>query len=486
MLFNSYIFILFFLPLTILLYFGLNHLQREIEAKIVLIAMSLWFYAYFHMSYLAIILCSVLVNYGVSRLLVNGKSPVWKKFTLSAGVAGNIGVIFYFKYFNFFLNNVNVLLNTSFNFHNILMPLGISFFTFQQISYLVDSYRGETKEYGLVDYSLFVTFFPQLVAGPIVTHEEMIPQFQDPERKKFSQEGLARGLWWFAGGLAKKVLLADTLGQAVNWGFAHPETLSAAGTLLVSFMYIFQLYFDFSGYCDMACGMASMLHIDLPVNFNSPYKALSIADFWKRWHISLTRFLRKYVYFPLGGNRKGRIRTCINILVVYLVSGIWHGANWTYILWGCLHGIAQVLYRLFGKIWDRLPRFFRWIGTFLFVDIAFMLFRSDSLKDFGILCRNIVSGKQGGIASEIIQCFDVIEFTYLEDHIGVLGGIADRFPYLHVWIVMGIAFLIIVSGKNFYEKEFRPGMIKALSCIVLMVWSVISLSGLSTFLYFNF
>ncbi|MCI9144609.1 MAG: MBOAT family protein, partial [Lachnospiraceae bacterium] len=189
---------------------------------------------------------------------------------------------------------------------------------------------------------------------------------------------------------------------------------------------------------------------------------------------------------PLGGNRKGRIRTCINILVVYLVSGIWHGANWTYILWGCLHGIAQVLYRIFGKIWDRLPRFFRWIGTFLFVDIAFMLFRSDSLKDFGILCRNIVSGKQGGIASEIIQCFDVIEFTYLEDHIGVLGGIADRFPYLHVWIVMGIAFLIIVSGKNFYEKEFRPGMIKALSCIVLLVWSVISLSGLSTFLYFNF
>ena len=160
-------------------------------------------------------------------------------------------------------------------------------------------------------------------------------------------------------GLAKKVLLADTLGRAADWGFGNPDALSAAATFVLSLLYVFQLYYDFSGYCDMACGIACMFRIDLPVNFNSPYQALSIADFWKRWHMSLTRFLRKYIYFPLGGNRKGKLRTWMNVLVVYLVSGIWHGANWTFILWGCIHGIAQVLYRIFGGLWDRLPKLLR-------------------------------------------------------------------------------------------------------------------------------
>ena len=202
--------------------------------------------------------------------------------------------------------------------------------------------------------------------------------------------------------------------------------------------------------------------------------------------MSLTRFLRKYIYFPLGGNRKGKLRTWLNILIVYLASGIWHGANWTFILWGGVHGIAQVLYRIFGGLWDRLPKLLRGMCTFLFVDMAFMLFRSASVRDFGILLANMLQRKPGGIPGEMAKCFDVIEFTYIEDHVGVLKMIAERIPYLHMWIVLGIAAAIAFLGKNCYEREFRPTLTKGLGCIVLLVWSILSLSGLSIFLYFNF
>lgn len=487
MLFNSYIFILFFLPVTLLLYFVLNHFRQEKPAKVILIIMSCWFYAYFHIGYLAIILLSVFCNYGVARvLLARFQKDVWRKRILCAGILANVAVIFYYKYFNFLLENVNALFPVSYPVRNIIMPLGISFFTLQQISYLVDSYRGETKDYGLTDYCLFVTFFPQLVAGPIVTHDEMMPQFRDPERKKFSQDSFARGLYWFAVGLFKKVLLADTLGGAADWGFLHPDALSAAGTFVLSLLFVFQLYFDFSGYCDMACGIAAMFHLDLPINFNSPYKACSIIDFWKRWHMSLTRFLRKYVYFPLGGSRRGKFRTYVNIMVVFLVSGIWHGANWTYVLWGCMHGAAQVLNRIFAKLWDRVPKVIQWLGTFLFVDMAFMLFRSDSPGDFAVLCRNIFTGKSGGISGEMIKRFDVTEFVFLRDHSGLLRQIVSWFPGIHMWFVLGVCFLVALFGKNCYEREFRPTAAKAAGSVIMLVWSVLSLSGLSTFLYFNF
>lgn len=486
MLFNSYLFILFFLPASLLLYFGLNTLRREREAKVLLILMSLWFYAYFHIGYLVIILFSVLINYGISKILLRLPETTKRKWILSAGIAGNVGVIFYFKYFNFFLENMNYLFHTSFLPRNILMPLGISFFTFQQISYLVDSYRRETAGYGFIDYALFVTYFPQLIAGPIVTHDEMIPQFQDPERRKFSPESFARGLHCFAIGLAKKVLLADTLAPAVDWAFGNPRSLSALGTFVLSLLYVFQLYFDFSGYCDMACGIANMFHLELPINFNSPYKAASISDFWKRWHMSLIRFLRKYVYFPLGGSRKGPLRAQLNILVVFLVSGIWHGANWTYILWGCVCGISQVINNIFEKPWNKIPRPLRRLTVFLFFAMSCLLFRSNSLADCGVLFSNMLSGKPGGVPNEMLEAFDVIEFTYLEDHIGFLGNIAGRFPSIHMWIVLGAAFLIAFLGKNCYEQEFRPSGAKALKCVILLVWAVMSLSGLSIFLYFNF
>lgn len=486
MLFNSYIFILFFLPITLILYFGLNRMGKEVLAKCMLICMSLCFYAYFHVSYLFLITGSILFNYICSKMLGRQGKVLKRKIVLAAGIAVNLVAIFYFKYFNFFLENTNIIFHTDFKIHQILMPLGISFFTFQQISYLVDSYRFETGNYQMVDYALFVTFFPQLIAGPIVLHEEMIPQFQEKSRKKISQEKLAEGIYFFAVGLFKKVMIADTLGRGADWGFANPGVLTAVDVMIVSLLYTLQLYFDFSGYCDMACGIANMFHFELPINFNSPYKADSIYEFWKRWHMTLTRFLRKYLYFPLGGSRKGRARTWINILAVFVVSGIWHGAGWTFIFWGFIHGIASVLYRMSKNIWDKIPRLLRQMMTFLFVNLTWIFFRADSLNSAFMLLDKLVKPWQWQISETLIEQFDLLEFTYVEDHVIVLKTFVEQFPFGHLVIILTIALLLVFVPRNCQEKKFIPGTGNAAGSIILLVWSIVSLSGLTTFLYFNF
>ena len=319
--------------MAIIGFFGLNYIKQNTLAKIYLIACSLWFYGYFNPWYLWIISGSVLVNYGISKgfSFFNHKSGI-KKLLLFLGVIFNLALIFYFKYYDFFIENINVMLKKNLALMNVALPLGISFFTFQQISFVVDSYRQETKQYSFVEYALFVTFFPQLVAGPIVSHDEIIPQFQDEKKRHLDISMMNRGICLFVIGLFKKVLIADTFGNAVNVGWESLELLTSLEAILVSLFYTFQIYFDFSGYCDMASGIASMFNIELPLNFNSPYKAESIIEFWKRWHITLTRFLRKYIYFPLGGSRKGEVRAYVNVLVVFLLSGVWHGAGWTFII----------------------------------------------------------------------------------------------------------------------------------------------------------
>lgn len=337
-----------------------------------------------------------------------------------------------------------------------------------------------------MEYTLFVVFFPQLIAGPIVLHEEMIPQFREKQRKTFSNEMFAKGLWWFGIGLAKKVLLADTLGRGADWGYQNAASLGALDTALVALLYTLQLYFDFSGYCDMASGVAAMFHLELPVNFRSPYKALSIADFWNRWHMSLGRFLRRYIYFPLGGSRKGAVRTRVNLFVTFLVSGIWHGANWTFILWGVLNGLARVLYSAFGKLWDRLPKLLRWLCTFMFTLLAWMLFRAESVGQAVQMYGNLLKPWELRVSEGLLQQFDLLEFTYLEERIGGLGRLISAFPALHLLLVTAAAFWLAVIPKNCHEKKFTPGISNAVGTIVLLVWSTISLSGLSTFLYFNF
>lgn len=486
MLFNSYIFILLFLPLTMILYYGLNHSKREAQAKWVLIIASLIFYGYFDVRYLPVILASICFNYGFSRFLLNQKYDNCKRAILGIGIACNVSLLFYIKYWNFFLENVNAILGSSFELKQLLLPLGISFFTFQQIAYLVDSFRGETEEYNFTDYTLFVTFFPKLSMGPIVLHHQLMPEFNKKENKVLDQARLSLGIWWFAVGLAKKVLLADTLGKGVDWAYGNIELLGGLDVLVVSILYTLQIYFDFSGYCDMACGIGEMFQISLPRNFNSPYKAASITEFWNRWHMTLSGFLQKYIYFPLGGSRKGIVRSIINILIVFLVSGIWHGAAWTFIMWGMLHGAARVLHKIFQKQWEVVPKVIRWFVTFVFLNFTWIFFRAENLSQAGTMLKKLVTSFEWKLQSGLLQQFDVLEFTYIEEHVGPLLNIVRTYPQIHLLIVMMVGLFIALVPKNLYEKEFKPGIGNAMISVILLVWCVLSFSGVSTFLYFNF
>lgn len=489
MLFNSYIFIFAFLPIALLGYFICNKFGKYQLANIFLIGMSLWFYGYFNITYLPIICGSILINYFFSRMLSN--SAIKRKYRtilMAVGVVINIAVIFYFKYFDFFLENLNTIFNRSFEFKNIVLPLGISFFTFQQVSYLVDSYRTqETRDYGFIEYTLFVLFFPQLIAGPIVLHKEMIPQFRNEHNRIFNSENFARGMYIFAIGLFKKVLIADTFSKAVAIGYNNVENLSSLEALLVSFSYTFQIYFDFSGYCDMAIGISSMFNINLPQNFNSPYKATSIIDFWNRWHMSLTRFLREYVYFPLGGSRKGKVRTYVNVMIVFLVSGIWHGANWTFIVWGIMHGVAQCLNRMFKNIWVKLGVVTQWFMTFMFVNAAWVVFRANDLEQAILFLKRMVLLDSFDIRRELWAQYEWIEIKYLAEHVihplGYIEGIIDG---LYMWILLFVSFFVVLNLKNSNEIKFRPTLGRSLATIVMVVWSVMSFAGVSEFLYFNF
>lgn len=339
MLFNSYIFIFIFLPITLLGWYFLNAKKAYRAAKYFLAGMSLWFYGYFNYYYLAVIIASILGNYFLSRLVKFSKTKLTDRLLLISGLLFNLGFLFYFKYYDFFFENINAVFHTSFTLKHILLPLGISFFTFQQISFIVDRCLKKAEHYSFENYITFVTFFPQLIAGPIVLYKEMMPQFESVENRRFQSENFVRGIILFTIGLAKKVLLADVLAIPVNYGFEQTPFLDTPSTLLVILAYTFEIYFDFSGYSDMAVGLGRMFNIELPVNFNSPYKACSVKELWQRWHITLSRFFIQYVYIPLGGSRKGKVRTLFNIFIVFFLSGLWHGANWTYIAWGTMQGL---------------------------------------------------------------------------------------------------------------------------------------------------
>jgi len=486
MLFNSYIFVFLFFPLALAGYYTLNHLQLYRASSIFLTGMSLWFYGYFNPSYLLIICGTIAVNYLISQMMIRSGQEYLRRFSLILGICGNVAVIFYFKYFNFFLENVNSVFGKSFELRNIVLPLGISFFTFQQISYLVDSYRGETKGYSFDEYALFVSFFPQLIAGPIVLHNEMIPQFRQKEKRRFIPKNFSKGMYIFSLGLFKKVIIADTFGKAVSYGFGTIDTLSSMEALITSLSYTFQLYFDFSGYCDMAIGIGHMFNIELPQNFNSPYKSASITEFWDRWHMSLTRFLKTYIYIPLGGNRKGKIRTYINIMVVYLVSGIWHGANWTFILWGVLHGFLSCLNRLFHKSWEKLGNITQWALTFLTVNILWVFFRADNIQSAIAFIKQMFTLSSFKIHKDFYQCFNLPEFKFFEKQIPFLNYLPAKITGFHLWLFIFGAFFIVLNFRNSREIEFQPNIRTSLTTIIFTVWSVMSFAGISTFLYFNF
>lgn len=485
MLFNSYIFIFLFLPFTLIGYFSLNHFSKYVLAEYFLVIMSLWFYAYFNVTYLPIMLISILMNYAIGTYMAKSENQKRKLFFMIIGCLLNIGVLFYYKYMGFAIENMNRFFGTSFPIIKLLLPLGISFFTFQQLSYLIDSYHKKMKAYTFREYALFVSFFPQLIAGPIVLHSETIPQFEDIKKRHFHWDNFSLGIMAFSYGMAKKVLLADAFGNIVNFGFSGIENLSSTNAIFVMLAYTIQIYFDFSGYCDMATGIAKMFNIDLPMNFNSPYKAVTVTDFWKRWHITLTRFLRTYIYFPLGGNRKGNVRTYSNLFIVFLVSGIWHGANYTFILWGILHGIVMVVERLNKKYIVKIPRIISWCMTFLFINIAWVFFRANSISEAMALFHQILAFNFTPITGDMIHVFGYDGFLFVCKQLGEAGVFLKTIaPY--ALVVIALYLLLCCKNTNERIHDFHPTTSNAILCAVLLFFSIISLSGVSTFLYFNF
>ncbi len=484
MLFNSYIFILCFLPLTLILYFTMRKFGCNKLAKFVLISMSLWFYGYFNYKYLFIIIFSIFTNYILAYLInQSGQNVKNRKIFVLSGFAFNIGLLFYFKYFDFFIDNINHVLGSSFELKNIVLPLGISFFTFQQISFLVDTYRNETKNYTFIDYVLFVCFFPQLIAGPIVLHKEMIPQFNNNIKYHFNYDNIAHGLYVFSIGLFKKMIIADTFGRAVSWGYSSIETLSSMDVIIVMLSYTFQIYFDFSGYCDMAMGLAKMFNIELPQNFNSPYKSKSIIEFWDRWHMTLTRFLKTYIYFPLGGSRKGKARMYVNIFIVFLLSGLWHGANWTFVFWGMLHGVANILNKRFKKSWDKVNGIVQWLITFIFINITWLFFRAESLDQVFLLLKRMMYG--GKIHVELMNQFMITEISFIS-RLPVIKELFTRVNGFSMWMFLFVTLFIVLKFKNVSEIKFKSTVGREIITILFFVWSIVSFSNVSIFLYFNF
>lgn len=453
-------------------------------ALLEIVGMSLWFYGYFNCSYLLILCGSILINWIISRAITRLEKNK-SRLLMWLGIFGNVLLIFYFKYYDFFISNINVVFKTSFELKHIVLPLGISFFTFQQISYIVDSYKGETKDYKFIEYAAFVSFFPQLVAGPIVLHNELIPQFRNQDKWKFNQLSFANGIYDLAVGLFKKVIIADNFGIAVAWAWNNVVSLSSVEIIIIMLCYTFQIYFDFSGYCDMAIGLGKMFNLDLPVNFNSPYKSKSIIEFWKRWHMTLTRFLRNYIYFPLGGSKKGKARTYINVLIVFVVSGIWHGANWTFIVWGLIHGVANVLNRMFQKWWGKCNVVFQWMVTFLFINVTWLIFRAESMKQAFELIQRAVRMDTYKVRPELFECFKLQEF-YILEQFPLWLMLSQNVRGFYFWMFLGLAFLICLTCKNIHEKDFKPSYAKMIITVGMLAWSILSFASVSTFLYFNF
>lgn len=501
MLFNSYIFIFIFLPLTLLGWYGINRLGKYRLASLFLAGMSLWFYAYFNVRYLAIILCSICLNYllsfGLARLQAK-PLPVMSRIGLLTGIILNLGILFYFKYYDFFIENINLAFGTDFTLKHILLPLGISFFTFQQLSFIIDRALGRCEHYDFINYLTFVTFFPQLIAGPIVLYKELIPQFEDTARRTFDSASFARGFYLFVLGLSKKVLLADTFGLMANYGFAQTFSLDSVSTIFVILAYTFELYFDFSGYSDMAIGLGRMFNIELPLNFDSPYRACSIREFWQRWHITLSRFFITYVYIPLGGSRKGRARMLFNTFVVFLLSGLWHGAAWTYVAWGAMQGLLV--------IWDNLgivgiqgreekrpsrfhiPPWLGWIFTFTLFNLSLFFFRSTSMLAAIQLFKNLFGGHWTGKLFEVAGQLSISEFYIFRQAVDMIAPAIAPYFSLILMILLFILAFFLVFHKNDYERATYQNLTSARcwGVCILLVWCIVSLSQVSTFLYFNF
>lgn len=461
MLFNSYEFMFLFLPLTFAGFFILGHQGQKRLATLWLVLASFFFYGYWDMRYVPLLFGSITFNYLVGRQL---ESHNGHKGWLWLGIVINVLLLGYFKYTDFFLGTVNELAGESlFDLPHIVLPLGISFFTFTQTAYLVDAYRGEAKNESFLTYLEFVTIFPHLIAGPIINHKEMIPQFVADKTFRLNYENIALGLTIFTFGLFKKVVIADKLAIYANESFSHAMSLSCVEAWVGALGYTLQLYFDFSGYSEMAIGLALLFNLKMPVNFNSPYQARSIIDFWRRWHMTLGLWVKNYLYIPMGGNRHGEGKKMRNLFVSMLIIGLWHGAGWTFIIWGGLHGTLLMINHAWRRTGVNLPKAANWLLTFLCVVVCWVFFRAGSVNEAMAVLGSMADMQK-------VASIDMEDGKHL------------------VSIVAGVMALTIIPNPLVMVKGFTADnkWLLAVSLLLLFSLYTIAMAGAGDFLYFQF
>lgn len=496
MLFNSLEFIGVFLPVSLAGYFLLGAFGRRRLVIAWLVLTSLFFYGWWNPAYLWVIIASILGNYACGMILLRYGS--FGRMTLTFGIAANLAVLGYFKYANFFFDSLYSLTHAEFAVVSVALPLGISFFTFQQIAYLIDMHRRKVSSTGFLEYCLFVTFFPQLIAGPIVHHGDMLPQFYDTSLFRAQSRNIAIGLTIFMIGLCKKTVFADTVSLFSTPVFLAAEqgiALNLFDSWIGALSYTLQLYFDFSGYSDMAIGSARMFGILLPLNFFSPYKAVSIIDFWRRWHITLSNFLRDYVYIPLGGSRRGFSALCLNVFVTMLLGGLWHGAGWTFVFWGGLHGAYLVINHTwrrvspFGKTSSFLGRLLSWFVTFLAVVVSWVFFRAHTFAAALSMLRGMIGMNGVPHALTDFVIIDAYSWKTAVCVVIVLLLVAWFAPNTEEYM-SGYAPSLFAQETKPAWKIFRwePTTVHAavLTCITVAACTFLIFSKKSEFLYFQF
>jgi D-alanyl-lipoteichoic acid acyltransferase DltB (MBOAT superfamily) len=467
-LFNSYPFVFAFLPAVLLGFALCTRWAAKETTMLFLIGASLVFYGWWNWRYLFLLLSSMTFNYAWAALLrrrAAAGGPGGRRFALAVGIAVNLGLLGYFKYANFFVDNLNAAFGRSWQLGHVVLPLAISFFTFEQITYLVEAQGGQAPAHTLLSYGVFMTFFPRLIAGPIVRPQQLLPQLNTPRPFVFDPGNVATGLFIFAIGLFKKVIIADSVAVYVGPIFDRVPLVTFSDGWGAAIAFALQLYFDFSGYCDMAVGLGRMFGIHLPENFDSPYRARDIPEFWQRWHITLSTFLRDYVYVPLGGNRRGPMRRAANVCATMLLGGLWHGAQWTFVAWGGIHGVFLMICQLWRRRNSPLPGAVAWLITFIAIIASHVVFRSVSFERAGMMLSGMI-GAQGFAWRPLAES---------------IGGNA----WMRLLLVLGIV-LLCPNRRRIMEWQWPSPWLYAASFALLAGLSILRLGDPSPFLYFQF
>lgn len=485
MLFNSYVFIFIYLPIVLGAFFTCCYFKLRKAAQLSLFVSSLAFYAYWDVRFLPLLCGSIAFNYVLGNLIYKSSQGNLRRFYLILSIALNLSLLFYFKYLNFFISSANYLLPVEMNLMEIVLPLGISFFTFTQLAYLVDVYQAKAIPGGWDSYGLFVTVFPHLIAGPVLHHKDMITQFDDPLNYRWSPHNFAHGTFLFVMGLTKKVLIADNLFPFVSPVFDKGDVfIPFLQAWIGSLAYSLELYFDFSGYSDMAMGLGLYFNIKLPLNFHSPYQANSIIEFWRRWHISLSNFLKDYLYIPLGGNRKGEGGKLRNLLITMFLGGVWHGANWTFVIWGLCHGLFLVINHLWRKLNINIPRLAAHILTLFCVVVAFAIFRSPNLATAFEVIKGLF-----GFNGIVLPVSYELKLASLKEY----GVVFKTLPFsnarlndLVMIIVLWIVALVLPNSMYWKERFLKHPILWGTVSSTAFVACIINLDAVTEFLYYQF